>query len=233
MLSGLGAHEFYILVDDTNKVVGQLNGFAVGSDNVPAVTNISGQLQVRTDYASPLDADTKYIAVAIGPADSIMKMWDAGKACGDAINQKQISYNLLDTFGGHNSNAAYSTIGACMNVSDPDLTGSLTLVPGLHDIILDANTIKEIQRQHGITPPSSTGGGGSGTSGGGELSGTPGGSPIGGSTYDPPSTGGGTGGGYWKPVPIAAHSIYETPPDPVDSLHAGPIVLVGVTYAVI
>ncbi|MFJ1468069.1 hypothetical protein [Massilia orientalis] len=206
-VAAVGAHEFFILMDDNGNIVGQLNGFAVGSDGIPKVTNISGQLQVRSDYGSIIDSSTIMKSVVSGTQEQMMQIWNTGKACGDAINQQQMSYNLLD-IGGKNSNAAFSTLATCMKLPDLDLTGAFTAVPGLHDIILPANTIKAIQDQHGLngtTAPSA---------GGGEHSGGPGGVPggVSGSGSAGGGSSGGGGGGHWQ-YPIAEHSIKPSPSD--------------------
>jgi hypothetical protein len=93
------------------------------------------------------DASTPKQVVAKGTDAEIMKQWQAGKDCGAAINAQNYDYNAFDSFGGHNSDAAFSTVGMCMNVQEVDLGG---WAPGHGDIILGPETIAFIQKQNGV-----------------------------------------------------------------------------------
>ena len=222
----LGAHQYFILQDDSGKEIAQLNGFVVGSDGIPNTTGFTGNLQVRSDYVSDSKESTVQMVVFSGSQDVVMKVWNVGVQCGIAVNAQNYSYSWSDSLGGHNSNSVFSTLAKCMGVADLDLGGS---TPGLHDIILDANTIAVIRAQAGFQnyPTSSNG---SGSSGGGEHGGSGGGMPGGTSSSGSDPIGSGkTGGGTWK-FPVAPHSIHESPYDAVLAFHDEPAAIIGVSH---
>jgi hypothetical protein len=226
----IGSHQYFILQDDSGKEIAQLNGFVVGADGIPNTTGFTGTLQVRSDYGSDSSAATTKMVVFSGSQQDTMKLWNAAVQCGVAINAQNYSYSWSDSFGGHNSNSAFSTLAKCMGVADLDLGGA---TPGLHDIILDANTIAYIRSQVGLPATSGSSGSG-GATGGGEHGGNPGGVPGGGSSSgtDPIGGGGSTGGGHWQ-YPVAPHSIPVNPYDTAFAAHDEVVSIVGVSHFVV
>ncbi|MGX9217353.1 hypothetical protein ACWV27_02930 [Massilia varians] len=118
-------------------------------NGVPSATGVGGTLEVRTDYGWDYTENLPQQIVAAGDSTTIQKMWGAANDCGLAINQQNYSYNAFDSFGGHNSNAAFSTLAACMQLEIFDLGG---LAPGLGNVILNQSLIQHIQIENGIRP---------------------------------------------------------------------------------
>lgn len=196
---GVGLHYFYILKNDAGQIVAQMNGLQF-KDGVPSTTGVGGNLQFTTAYQVEINSNTQQVVVAIGDKSLIQdKMWAAGIQCGVEINKLNYDYMALDTFGGHNSNALFSTLATCMSLDPIAFNG---LSPGLNDEILDVETIRVIKAQNGLGGTASSGGssGGGGSSGsGGPYEGGGGGIPD----ITPPKEP--KGGGYWN-VPDGINS---------------------------
>ena len=93
-----------------------------------------------------------------------------------------------------------------MGVADLDLGGA---TPGLHDIILDVNTIAYIRSQAGL--PAASGSSGTGGAAGG---------------------GGSTGGGHWQ-YPVAPHATPANPYDVAYAAHDEVVSLTGISHFVV
>ncbi|QJE03734.1 hypothetical protein HH212_26930 (plasmid) [Massilia forsythiae] len=222
----LGAHQYFILQDDAGNEIAQLNGFVIGSDGVPSSTGLVGTLQVRTDYVMNSKDSIAQKVVLEGSDEYIQKVWDAGKLCGVEINNRNYTYNAFDTAGGHNSNAAFTTLAKCMGVAVNDLTPWHT-TPGLNDTILDQNVIAYLRAISGFADPNGTTTPGVGS--GGEHTGGSAGSMPGGSSgsYTPSPGTGAVGGGYWHP--ISAHLESPAPYDLPTESQTTPVTIIGVS----
>lgn len=145
-VAGFGNHNYLVLVGDTGRVMGQLHGWQVINGQVN-VTGIGGELGVRTDHVYAYSASTPQAVLFEGSAEVANQLWQAALDCGNEINSLGYSYNALNSFGGHNSNAAFSTLAECMLLQPVDPFG---LDPGLGDIILSEEAMDAIRALNDI-----------------------------------------------------------------------------------
>jgi hypothetical protein len=186
-----GGHNYLVLLNDSGAQVSQLNGYVVGPDLVPKTSALTGTLKVISDYVLPFNANTPQATLVEGDALKVMSLWQAAVECGKEINSLQLNYNPLDIFG-KNSNAAFSTLVACMKAKEAVVTDQW--FPGKNDIILPQEIMDRIFQKAVDAISAGQGVGG----GGGDNSGNP--SPGGGgsSWIAPTSPGSKTPGGYWQ-----------------------------------
>lgn len=143
---GIGSHNFIVLINDVGQEIAQLHGWQV-KNGVVDVSGVGGQLQVRTDHTYNLnDPAIDRGILWEGTATEGYQLWEIAKDCAEVINDLNYDYNMFDTFGGHNSNAAASTLIECMDLPEIDLDG---WSPGTNEIIIDTATIEHIRQENG------------------------------------------------------------------------------------
>jgi hypothetical protein len=98
----LGAHYFWVKMDDAGQVTGQINGWQVDSNGKINTTSLGGHLIADTEFGTPFDSDTARATQVEGSQEKIDAMWAAGLECAGEINKLDISYNMFTAFGGHN-----------------------------------------------------------------------------------------------------------------------------------
>lgn len=224
----VGAHYCWLKVDDAGQVIGQINGWQVDSNGQINTASIGGHLIADTTIGIPFNSDTPRAVQIEGSQAKIDALWSAGLECANQINALNISYNMLNSFGGHNSNSVFSTVGACFGVTPVDITSRAT--PGFGDIILPKSMIdsifqKALDKMSPGVPGSGSGGGEPGSGGGfggiGGFGGFGGGAGGGGGGNGP------IGGGGWVPITDPAGGPGMSQSDAV-LVHSAPMVeLVG------
>jgi len=144
-----GSHNFLVLLGDNGQELGQLHGWQV-KDGKVEVAGVGGNLQVRSDYTYNMnDLSIDRGVLWEGDAATGLVLWETAKDCGVAVNNINYSYNFLDSFGGHNSNAAAYTLVECMDLNWINLEG---FSPGEGELILDSSVIEYIQSQNPRPP---------------------------------------------------------------------------------
>jgi len=148
-VAGIGSHNFLVLIGDNGQQKGQLHGWQI-KNGVISVTGVGGTLQVRDTAGYSLnDPSVDRAVIWEGDAAEGTRLWNIASDCGEKINELNYDYNLFDSFGGHNSNAAASTLVECMELDWVDLDG---FSPGEGEIIIDTATMEVIQAQNPRTP---------------------------------------------------------------------------------
>ncbi|WGG49741.1 hypothetical protein [Rugamonas sp. DEMB1] len=201
---GVGAHYCWLKVDDAGQVIGQINGWQIDSNGQISTTSIGGSLIADTTTGIPFNSNTPHAVQIEGSQAKIDALWSAGLECASQINALNIQYNMFNSFGGHNSNSVFSTVGACFGVTPVDITSRAT--PGFGDILLPKSMIdsifqKALDKMSQGVPGSESGGGEPGSGGGfGGFGGGFGGGAGGGGFGGGGGGGGSSGGGHWQPI---------------------------------
>jgi len=142
----IGGHDLWAFYDDNGKLIQQINGFA-SNNGVVTTTALTGTLVATYAYKMPdFTVSSPQQVVLQGTMDQLMPYWDAAKACADSITQLALSYEISY----QNSNSVYSTIGACMNLTAPNVGAWYTPTPGLDNILLNNQVISAIIESHGL-----------------------------------------------------------------------------------
>ncbi len=145
---GAGGHNYWVLLDNSGNKVGELHGFQIDSNGNPSTSGVGGTLKVFDNYTMGYSPSTTQAVVFDGTQSEAMALWGAASDCGDLITLKKYDYNAFDSFGGHNSNSAASTLAACMGVTEANL-GSFT--PGKGDVILSNSEIENVRQDYGFS----------------------------------------------------------------------------------
>jgi len=140
---GVGAHDFYVLRDETGKVLAQLHGLATSPANViKDVGTIGDKLKfyqfVPGAIPTPLDpyAGRNYIQagqisqiVWKGTSDEVLARWDKAVVAIPYLNSLNVPYTPFAVFSfiPVNSNSAYQAFGELMDIPSPN---NIFLEPG-------------------------------------------------------------------------------------------------------
>lgn len=146
---GAAGHNLFVLMDDSGKVLKEMDGLATAADGSikPIGYLPSDQLKFYNFDGSYLySPDQNQQAVAEGTAQQMLNMWGAAADCGNAMNALNLSYPMFGL--GANSNSVASTLAQCMGVQEANLSWAWT--PGQGTLLLSADVIQGIQSSHGI-----------------------------------------------------------------------------------
>lgn len=163
IVGGLAGHNFIVLFDDKNQVIGELHGLATKKQcnefNEPDIKPIGYLLSDRLKFheidptqRQPFYKNTYPKEIVFeGTKDEVIAKWEAAIGTGWAINRQDLHYPILGVLdlkespfnGPENSNSVTSTLLKAMDLPDPPL--GLRLTPGEGKQLLTEEALQAIR----------------------------------------------------------------------------------------
>lgn len=164
---GLAAHDFWVLRDEKERVLGQLHGLATTRDNrIKPMGTLGDRLKFyhfgprAVLFGLSPDRDRNYIKagqeskrVLYGSSEEILARWDSAVQVLPYLNRLDIPYTPFAILGviPLNSNTAYSLLGKLMGIPVHCFSGYWQ--PGWRSIrkILTASEMEAIRYPHDLS----------------------------------------------------------------------------------
>jgi hypothetical protein len=164
LLNGIAGHNFLVLLDPNGEIVGELHGMARDAKGkLKSIGNMPDDRLKSAEYPGDIEKPPingplyqphfAQAELASGDQATIMNLWNAAKAAGAKLNERDIQYPWMGL--GPNSNSFASTLIAAMGLNEPPMVGSAPIMPGARHMLLDPRAIQDIQRQFKIGAPRS------------------------------------------------------------------------------